>query len=121
MSQEYVKAKALEAIDATGENRKDAAQLLRVWSENDEELKRELIKPFLLNICSLAIQRVTSDNADKAGDVNDNDSSLLSAIASPQPLTMSSTRQPQSPPPRSSIRHQQALATLAASFKKINR
>ena len=36
MSQEYVKAKALEAIDAAGENRKDAAQLLRVWSDNDD-------------------------------------------------------------------------------------
>ena len=52
MSQYYVKEKALEAIEAASEDRKDAAQLLRVWSENDDELKKALIKPFLLNICS---------------------------------------------------------------------
>ena len=48
MSQDYVKEKALEAIEAASEDRKDAAQLLRVWSENDDELKKALIKPFLL-------------------------------------------------------------------------
>ena len=35
MSQEYVKKKSLEALDASGENRQEAAQLLRVWAESD--------------------------------------------------------------------------------------
>ena len=102
MSQEYVQKKALEAIDAAGDNRKEATQLLRVWSETDEELKRALIKPFLLNICSLAIQRVISETSEKSKTQAPDQSSLLSAIASPETLTMSSNRQPQSPPPRSS-------------------
>ena len=119
MSQDYVREKALEAIEAASENHKDAAQLLRVWSENDDELKKALIKPFLLNICSLAIQRATTDMPNNRQDPNSDPSSLLSAIASPETLTMSSNKQPQSPPPRSSIRHQQAIAALAASFKKV--
>jgi len=118
MSQEYVQKKALEAIDAAGDNRKEATQLLRVWSETDEELKRALIKPFLLNICSLAIQRVISETSEKSKTQAPDQSSLLSAIASPETLTMSSNRQPQSPPPRSSKRHQQAIAALAASYKR---
>ena len=118
MSQDYVKEKALEAIEAASEDPKDAAQLLRVWSENDDELKKALIKPFLLNICSLAIQRATTDPSQKRRDPSSDNSSLLSAIASPQTLTMSSNKQPQSPPLRSSIRHQQAIASLAASFKR---
>ena len=68
MSQNYVKEKALEAIEAASEDPKDAAQLLRVWSENDDELKKALIKPFLLNICSLAIQRATTDPSQKRRD-----------------------------------------------------
>ena len=118
MSQEYIKKKALEAVEAASEDHKDAAQLLRVWSENDDELKKALIKPFLLNICSLAIQRATTDMSRNRQSPSSDPSSLLSAIASPETLTMSSNKQPQSPPPRSSIRHQKAIAALAASFKK---
>ena len=105
MSQDYVKEKALEAIEAASEDPKDAAQLLRVWSENDDELKKALIKPFLLNICSLAIQRATTDTSQKRQNPSSDNSSLLSAIASPQTLTMSRINKPQSPPPRSSRRH----------------
>ena len=46
MSQEYVKKKSLEALDASGENKQEAAQLLRVWAESDTELKNLLIIPF---------------------------------------------------------------------------
>ena len=94
MSQDYVKEKALEAIEAASDDRKDAAQLLRVWSENDDELKKALIKPFLLNICSLAIQRATTDTSQKRQVSSSDNSSLLSAIASPQTLTMSSKATP---------------------------
>ena len=46
MSQEYVKKKSLEALDASGENKQEAAQLLRVWAESDTERKNLLINPF---------------------------------------------------------------------------
>ena len=118
MSQEYVKKKSLEALDASGENKQEAAQLLRVWTESDTELKNLLINPFLPNICALAIQSASAGKNDSNVVKKANENSLLSAIASSETLTMSSTRQPQSPPPRSSARHQKAIATLAAAFKQ---
>jgi hypothetical protein len=117
MSDEYIKIKSLEALDASGENKKEAAQLLRVWAESDAELKKSLTSPFLFNICALAIQRVSTASTSKRKNRKTDQDSLLSAIASPETLTMSSTRQPQSLPPRSSARHQKAIATLAAAFK----
>ena len=118
MSQEYVKKKSLEALNASGENRQEASQLLRVWAESDAELKTSLINPFLPNICALAIQSASAGAEDNTIMKKANENSLLSAIASSETLTMSSTRQPQSPPPRSSARHQKAIATLAAAFKQ---
>ena len=118
MSQEYVKKKSLEALNASGENRQEASQLLRVWAESDAELKTSLINPFLPNICALAIQSASAGAEDNTIMKKANENSLLSAIASSETLTMSSTRQPQSPPPRSSVRHQKAVATLAAAFKR---
>ena len=118
MSQEYVKKKSLEALNASGENRQEASQLLRVWAESDAELKTSLINPFLPNICALAIQSASAGAEDNTIMKKANENSLLSAIASSETLTMSSTRQPQSPPPRSSARHQKAVATLAAAFKQ---
>ena len=118
MSQEYVKKKSLEALNASGENRQEAAQLLRVWAESDAELKTSLINPFLPNICALAIQSASAGANNSKIRKKASENSLLSAIASSETLTMSSTRQPQSPPPRSSVRHQKAVATLAAAFKQ---
>ena len=118
MPQEYVKKKSLEALDASGENKQEAAQLLRVWAESDAELKSSLVNPFLSNICALAIQSASTSSQNNAIVKKANENSLLSAIASSETLTMSSTRQPQSPPPRSSARHQKAVATLAAAFKQ---
>jgi hypothetical protein len=118
MSQEYVKKKSLEALDASGKNKQEAAQLLRVWAESDAELKSSLVNPFLPNICALAIQSASAGAEDNTIMKKANENSLLSAIASSETLTMSSIRQPQSPPPRSSARHQKAVATLAAAFKQ---
>ena len=117
MSNEYIKIKSLEALDASGDNKKEAAQLLRVWAESDSELKKSLTNPFLFNICALAIQRVSAEIISKRKNRKTDQDSLLSAIASSETLTMSSVRQPQSPPPRSSARHQKAVAALAAAFK----
>ena len=118
MSQEYVKDKSLEALDASGGNKQEAAQLFRVWSVSDSALKSALVSPFLSNICGLAIQSATAETMASNATKQSGRNSLLSAIASSETLTMSSMRQPHSPPPRSSARHQKAIALLAASFSK---
>lgn len=121
MSQDYVRLKAREALSAAGGNRREAAMLLRVWSETDPELKKSLVAPFLGNLCALAVQRAVAPvgqqrSRQRVEPVDQ--ASLLSAIGSREAQTMSSTRQTQAPPPRSSARHRQAVATLAAAFKK---
>lgn len=120
MSQDYVRLKAREALGATGGNRREAGQLLRVWSETDPDLKKALVAPFLANLCALAVQRAASTGTPRKPRAVDQDDSkaLLSSIGSNLAQTMSTTRQNQAPPPRSSARHRQAVATLAAAFKK---
>ena len=123
MSQEYLRIKAGEALNATSGNRREAGQLLRVWAENDSELKKALVAPFLPNLCALAIQRAVAGSKGRSArrsSQRDDAASLLSAIGSSQTQSMSSTRHNQSPPPRSSARHRQAVATLAAAFKKVD-
>lgn len=121
MSQDYVRLKAREALSATGGNRREAGQLLRVWSETDPDLKKALVAPFLGNLCALAVQRAASTGAarqPRAAAAQDDSKALLSTIGSNLAQTMSTTRQNQAPPPRSSARHRQAVATLAAAYKK---
>ena len=124
MSQDYVRLKAREALSATNGNRREAGQLLRVWAESDPDLKHALVAPFLSNLCALAVQRAGStgqtpgEQRKTARNAREDSESLLSAIGSNKSPTMSSTRRNQAPPPRSSARHRQAVATLAAAFKK---
>lgn len=120
MSQDYVRQKASEALSATSGNRREAGQLLRIWSETDPDLKKALVAPFLGNLCALAVQRAASTAAPRPpqSSSREDSASLLSAIGSNLAQTMSTTRQNQAAPPRSSARHRQAVATLAAAFKK---
>jgi hypothetical protein len=120
MSQDYVRLKAQEALSATGGNRREAGQLLRVWAETDSDLKKALVAPFLGNLCALAVQRAASTSTPRSPrrSEREDSTSLLSAMGSNLAQTMSTTRQTQAPPPRSSARHRQAVATLAAAFKK---
>ena len=52
MAKDYARTKALEALEATGNNRREASMLMRVWAETDEKLKTALVGPFLNNLCA---------------------------------------------------------------------
>ncbi len=119
MSQKHVKYKAQDALKVTGGNRREASLLLQAWCEADPELKKALFAPFISNVCALAIQRaaISTEKQIPSAIKRKNNNDLMSAIGSRQTISMSSNRLPQSPPPRSSARHRQAMATLAASFK----
>ncbi|WP_420403227.1 hypothetical protein [Nisaea sp.] len=122
MANDHAKKKALEALEATGNNRREASLLLRVWAETDEKLKTQLVGPFLNNICALAIQSAASglSTRRKPGRRKrpvDNSASLLEAISGGGAQTMSSTRSSAPPPPASSARHRQAVTLLASAYK----
>ncbi len=123
MAKDYARTKALEALEATGSNRQEAALLLRVWAESDDKLKSALVGPFLNNLCALAVQRAMSSSAarrkpsSKRARPKDNAATLLEAISKNGAQTMSSTRSSAPPPPAGSARHKQAVTLLAAAFK----
>lgn len=123
MAKDYARTKALEALEATGNNRREASMLMRVWAETDEKLKTALVGPFLNNLCALAVQRAIPiissrrNPASKRSRPKDNASSLLQAISKGDAQTMSSTRNTAPPPRAGSARHKQAVSLLAAAFK----
>ncbi|UUX51909.1 hypothetical protein NUH88_09435 [Nisaea acidiphila] len=126
MARDHAKKKALEALEATGNNRREAGLLLRVWAEADEKLKSELVAPFLNNICALTVQSAAAGLAarrkpgTRRARPADQAASLLEAISGGGAQTMSSSRSSAPPPPASSARHRQAVTLLASAFKPTN-
>jgi hypothetical protein len=117
--QDYVRAKAQEALDATGGNRHEAALLLRVWAEADAKLYKALTAPLLANLAALAVQRAAVPNG-RVGRPRApiREAELLAAIGSRGSQTMSSTRSNPSPPPQGSVRHKQAVTLLASAYRR---
>lgn len=117
--QDYVRAKAQEALDATGGNRHEASLLLRVWAEADARLYKALTAPLLNNLAALAIQRVSAPSG-KVGRQRApiREAELLAAIGSRASQTMSSNRSVASPPPQGSVRHKQAVTLLASAYRR---
>ncbi|MEQ8394188.1 hypothetical protein [Thalassobaculum sp.] len=117
--QDYVKAKALEALEATGGNRHEASLLLRVWAEADAKLYKAMTAPLLNNLAALAIQRAVG-RADRVGRPRApiREAELLAALGSRNGQSMSSTRSVGSPPPQGSVRHKQAVTLLASAYRR---
>ncbi len=124
--QDYVTKKALEAVEAADGNRHEAALLLRVWADADEQLYRALTGPIMNNLAALAIQRATqgSDGRQVGAQKRKRRSSaiketdLLAAIGSTRGQTMSSVRQTAAPPRQGSARHKQAVTLLASAYRR---
>lgn len=117
--QDYVKAKAQEALEASGGNRHEASLLLRVWAEADAKLYKAMTAPLLGNLAALAIQRA-GGRADRVGRPRApiREAELLAAIGSRNGPSMSSTRSVGSPPPQGSVRHKQAVTLLASAYRR---
>ncbi|MEQ8586817.1 MAG: hypothetical protein RLO01_02565 [Thalassobaculaceae bacterium] len=128
--QDYVKQKALEAVEAADGNRHEAALLLRVWADADDKLYRALTAPLMANLTALAVQRATgaSDGRQIGGGARKKggkgrkqpiaEADLLAAIGSRTGQTMSSYRQSAAPPTQGSARHKQAVTLLASAYRR---
>lgn len=116
--QEYVRAKAQEALDATDGNRHEASLLLRVWAEADAKLYKALTAPLLGNLAALAIQRVAAPTTPVGRQRTPiREAELLAAIGSRSGQSMSSTRSAGAPP-QGSVRHKQAVTLLASAYRR---
>ncbi|NQW11340.1 MAG: hypothetical protein HQ481_15860 [Alphaproteobacteria bacterium] len=120
--QDYIRAKAREALDAAGGNRHEASLLLRVWAEADDKLYRALTGPVLNNLAALAVQRAAgASDGRKIGRPaggRSPETDLLAAIGSKTAPTMSSSRQTVSRPGMGSARHKQAVTVLASAYRR---
>ena len=116
--QEYVRAKAQEALDATDGNRHEASLLLRVWAEADAKLYKALTAPLLGNLAALAVQRVAAPQGQVGRQRKPiREAELLAAIGSRNGQSMSSTRTVGAPP-QGSVRHKQAVTLLASAYRR---
>lgn len=125
-AQDYVAKKALEAFEAAGGNRHEAALLLRVWADADDKLYRALTAPLMNNLAALAVQRATQSSDGhtvgaqkrKRPRAAMKEADLLAAIGSARGQTMSSVRQSAAPPRQGSARHKQAVTLLASAYRR---
>lgn len=116
--QDYVRAKAQEALDATDGNRHEASLLLRVWAEADAKLYKALTGPLLGNLAALAVQRVAAPQGQvgrQRAPIREGE--LLAAIGSRNGQSMASTRTVGAPP-QGSVRHKQAVTLLASAYRR---
>lgn len=119
---DYVERKAQDALaEAQGDHRR-AAELLEIWCGDDARLKGALIRPFLPNICRLAIQRATAKPT-KAARAKIKGTALDLVIDALQEKAGKRRLDPAipQPPPRpaeASPKHSRALQALASSYKK---
>ncbi|MBM3534013.1 MAG: hypothetical protein FJX60_13360 [Alphaproteobacteria bacterium] len=119
---EYVDRKARDALAEAEGDRQAAAALLENWCSNDARLKGELMRPFLPNICRLAIQRATSkptkdQRARVKGTAIDLVIDTLQTKAGKRRLEPA-IPQPAPKPAEASVKHTKAMQALASAYKK---
>src|SRR3546814_11564368 len=112
--QDYVKAKAQEALEATGGNRHEASLLLRVWAEADAKLYKALTAPLLANVAALAIQRVAVPSGRKTRSKDPIRGAELLAATGSRPTQCMTHPRTAGAPPQGPLGHQPA-ATLPPS------
>lgn len=119
---EYIDRKAREALaEADGDHRR-AADILEMWCGDDARLKGLLIRPFLPNICRLAIQRTTAKPS-KAARARVKGTALDLVIDALQEKAGKRRIEPAipQPPPKpteASPKHSSAMKALASSYGK---
>ncbi len=119
---EYVDRKARDALaEADGDHRR-AAEILENWCNDDAKLKGALMRPFLPNICRLAIQRATArPTKDARAKIKGTALDLvIDALQEKAGKRRIDPAIPQ-PPPRpaeASTKHSSAMKALASAYKK---
>jgi hypothetical protein len=120
---EYVDRKAREALTEAGGDQRRAAEILEFWCGNDARLKGALIRPFLPNICRLAVQRATARPSAKEARAKVKGTALDLVIDALQENAGKRRLDPAipQPPPKpveASAKHARAMQALATSFKR---
>ena len=115
MSEDYLRAKIKEAMDASCGERRDAQKLLITWAVRDPVLLLGLTKPHLKAIVAARIDQAGRPSKASGGSDHFSKSDVDAIIAS-RPL--GEKRSPVVPPPKSSTRQASVMHQLAAAFRK---
>ncbi|MBM3546176.1 MAG: hypothetical protein FJX54_04440 [Alphaproteobacteria bacterium] len=120
---EYVERKARDALAEADGDRRAAAEILEHWCSNDARLKGELMRPFLPNICRMAIQRATARPTKDAraklkGTAMDLVIDALQANVGGKRKPEPAIPQPPPKPAEASVKHAKAMQALASAYKK---
>jgi hypothetical protein len=119
---EYVDRKARDALVEAGGDHRRAAEILENWCNEDARLKGALMRPFLPNICRLAVQRVTAKpgpdvRARLKGTALDLVIDALQVKAGKRKVEPA-IPQPPPKPAEASRKHSSAMQALASAYKK---
>jgi len=126
---EYVDRKAREALEEADGDARRAASLLESWTSEDARLKSALIRPFLPNICRLAIQRSTAQRSTTKPGAREAKAKVkgtaMDLVIEALYAKSGKTRKPEpaipQPPPKpaaASPKHTNAMQALASSYKR---
>lgn len=121
MTDDNVRTKITEALEATGGNRHDAQKLLITWAVRDPQLLLGITKPHLKAIAASLIEHATREKTDKPDNGPDNftKTAIDDIVASAAGVRGSDKRRHTNvPPPKSTERQASTMRKLAAAFTK---
>jgi hypothetical protein len=118
MTESYVRTKVKEALQAAGDDKREAQKLLITWAVRDQPLLLGLAKPHLKAIVASHIENALRPPKKTETDRRDPRFSKdeIDALIAARPL--GEKRSPIVPPPKSSTRQASVMNQLAAAFKK---
>jgi hypothetical protein len=123
MTDDYVRLKVREALNATDGDRHDAQKLLITWAVRDPALLLGVAKPHLKAIAAGLIEHAARSKDDDKVALDDGPDNLSRTaiddiVAQTAKNPFDKRRKPTVPPPKSTERQASTMRKLAAAFTK---
>ena len=115
MTVSYVTAKVKEALEATGNNKRDAQKLLVTWAVRDQQLLLGLAKPHLKDLVEAKLDTIAKKQKKDSGILSKNE---IETIAKEHGTENEKRKYSKVPPPKSSKRQANVMRKLAEAFRK---
>lgn len=117
MTISYVIVKVKEALEVTGNDKRDAQKLLVTWAVRDQQLLLGFAKPHLKGLVASQVEDVLSKGKKKSADAVLSKKDMDAIVKGH--ATKNEKRKPSKvPPPKSSAHQATMMHKLAAAFKK---
>lgn len=123
MTDDYVRLKVREALNATGGDRHDAQKLLITWAVRDPALLLGVAKPHLKAIAASLIEHAARNKDEDKVSLDDGPDNLSRTaiddiVAQTAKNPFDKRKKSHLPPPKSTERQASTMRKLAAAFTK---